>query len=187
MEEVQRLWSSAARDAAEGLQEAVLRCRQVGIGGRTCSSDSAARSLACSGWGGDLEFMYALNAELTRRGQHACVVAWPESGHVPSKVERAQVFAPKIAAGLVHVRPEHVEFRRQAGLMSVAYLKAGGLVDCVDAGMGACMLALEVGGTAEVPALFGIELDDDWDEWDRPSRGRSIEDGWFGNIYSEVE
>jgi hypothetical protein len=66
-------------------------------------------------------------------------------------------------------------------------MKAGGLVDRVDAGMGACMHALELAGTAEWPLAAYLDEDGEWDDADRPSRARHIEDGWFGDIYSAGE
>ena len=48
-----------------------------------------------------------------------------------------------VAAGQVHVRPEHVGFKRQAAVFSAAYLRARGPCDAFDAGMGALTVLVE--------------------------------------------
>ena len=93
--------------------------------------------------GGDIVFADELNRELARRGLRPCVTPHPKAGHVPDKITRANQLAPHIAAGLFHVRPEHAEFKTQARKISAQYLKSGGLVDVVDAGIGAALLLFE--------------------------------------------
>lgn len=137
---------------------------------------------------GDMQFAESLNGELMRRSARACVVPWPKEGEgrVPDKIARFQAFAPMVAAGQVHVLPEHVEMRRQAGLASVDYIKGGGLVDCLDAAVGACMLVVETSGQPGLSpqAIFTSARDDSWQSW---GGERTIGDGdaWRGDLYSE--
>lgn len=95
---------------------------------------------------GDTVFAGELNRELARRGSRACVRILPEKGHVPDKATRAHQFAPMVSAGHVFVRPEHAEFLNQARKMSLAYIKANGPLDVVDAGIGAALMLTAPGG-----------------------------------------
>ena len=100
---------------------------------------------------GDVHFGDSVNRELIRRGHRACVQ--PESGKTQDKVTRAQSFAPLMASGQSRYRPEMVELKRQAGLLSAEYLKRGGLCDDIDAVMAATDAAaaggVHVGGLAQ--------------------------------------
>ena len=98
---------------------------------------------------------------------------------VPDKVSRANTFAPMVSAGQVYVRPEHVAFKRQAGVFTASYLKAGGACDVLDAGMGALTEAASAatwswdGGLLESSVIRAPGKDDDlddelgvgWDDW----------------------
>lgn len=118
---------------------------------------------------GDVMFMEQVNAELQRRGRRASVE--PHPAKVVDKVTRANLFAPMVSAGQVHVRPEHLEgdnsFGAQARVFSGAYR---GLCDTLDAGMGALMAVVEEssGEAAWLATERGY----------RPRTYRSIDNPW---------
>lgn len=99
--------------------------------------------------GGDIEFGRALNGALMRAGARACVTPWPDKGMVPDKITRANSFAPMVSSGQFKARPEHVEVRRQAALLSADYLRSGGICDDIDAAMGAALKLVDQQGHPE--------------------------------------
>ena len=143
--------------------------------------------------GGDIEAAHALNGALMRAGLRACITAWPETGHVPDKVERAQAFAPMVAAGQVRIRPEHAtgpeNVKAQAAVFSAAYLKAGGLCDTLDAVMGACVDLVEYGSSARWLEEVGAKqraAEIAPRPWERPKH-IPLDDGGASAPWGEVE
>ena len=103
---------------------------------------------------GDTVFAGELNRELMRRGVRACVSVLPEKGSVPDKATRAHQFAPMCSANQIRVKPEHVEFMVQARKMSLAYIKASGPLDVVDAGIGAALLLVDQPASKQMLAAY---------------------------------